>query len=204
MDELLINKKLSMKVVICIILLLSASAARVEKSNYTAREAEIFKAEFNLFVDSIKPFHNDFINQFVVYVAHFYQINPKDEELCFTLGYILNEFQVKSIAPDYVYYHNDEIVLIRCSNLTADIFKELQFKKIEKEDSVRIANKLFPAESGGFTYTSQGLVYCKEKERIARTFYSNADEIPLERSIYGNFPVGYKIELIERGEEKEE
>jgi hypothetical protein len=169
------------------------------KDTCKSKEAETFKAELQSFVDSIKP-NSSARARYAVYVANLYNVKPFDT-LCFTLGYILNDDEVKYISPDYVYYYNDEIVLIRGSNLTADIFKELQFKKIEKEDSIKIANKLFPSESGGFTYTAQGLAFCKEKEKVIRTFYRNADEIPLELSIYGNFPSGGTIELIEKGKE---
>lgn len=191
-----------MKLLLFTLLILNASYTMgSNKDTCKSKEAEIFKAEFNLFVDSIKPFHNDFINQFVVYVAHFYQINPKNEELCFTIGYILNDDEVKYISPDYVYYHNDEIVLIRGNEATADIFQALQIKKIEKEDSLKISKKLLSSKEGAFTYTPQGLVFCKEKEKIIRTFYQNADEIPLEISIDKFFPSGGTIELIEKGKE---
>lgn len=161
------------------------------------KEAEYFKSELKSFVDSVKP--NSIGNgKYDVYVAHFYHLDPENKEFCFTLGYIFNEYDVQYISPDYVYYVDNEIILIRMDkHKDKKFFNCLNFKKIEESDSVKIASKLYPMERGGITGTTEGLIFCKEKEKISKTYYENSDEIPLEKSIDKYFPEGGTIELIE-------
>lgn len=178
-----------MKTIFLLLLMINTSYSELKgKDTCRHKEAEALKAELQSFIDSIKP-NSPIRSKHAVFIANLFDIRPLDSTFCFTLGYILNDDEVKYISPEYVYYFNDEIVLIRGAPITTDIICKLMLKEITHDDSIRISNKLFPAKNGGLTYTAQGLVFCKEKEKIIRNFYRNSDEIPLDYSIYGNFPL---------------
>jgi hypothetical protein len=190
-----------MKILLFIFLIFNSSYSICSiKDSCKNREVDAFVTELHFFIDSIKS--NSLMRaRHAVYVAHFFQVNSMEEELCFTLGYILNDFEVKYIDPDFVYYYNDEIVLISISgDVTDNFFEPLFLKKIEKADSIGVTNKLLNSGMSA-TYTPQGLFFCKVKGEVSRTFYENADNIPTKKEIYKLFPLGGAIRLIKKGTE---
>ena len=162
---------------------------------------EIFDKELGLFVDSITVNFNKEAAPYLVFVARL-QCNSKNN-FCFTLGYILNSGFLNFMAVNYVYYFkNQPVVLIADSNVRLySKFKE-EVKKYDEKEKKKIVSKLFPSEDGGYSYVSEGLVYYKKKEIIQKKFYSNSDEIPIEKSIYGLFPLGIQATKIEGAKQR--
>jgi hypothetical protein len=158
-------------------------------------KSEQFKNELENFIDNTKMEFKGSA-RFLVFVVHLYEgskrINSKD--LCFTLGYILNSFEVPTVAPEFILYHKEEIILVRGNEKRhRTLFRDLGIKKIAQDDIIKLKNKL---SEGSFTYIGKGLTYCNVKGKVNKTFYNNADEIPLEKSIYGNFPEGVRIRKV--------
>ncbi|OFY71451.1 MAG: hypothetical protein A3G23_11565 [Bacteroidetes bacterium RIFCSPLOWO2_12_FULL_37_12] len=174
---------------------ISFSFAEIKKDSIANKKIDVFNLELKSFIDTIKVRNRN--TKYHVFVAHIFNSKPHREDFCFTLGYILNEYDVDAIAPDYVYYFYDEIILIRMDKKTDKTFLEaINIKPILEQDNMKILNKLFPQKIGGFTYIAQGFIYCEKAEKTKRTFYENSDDIPLEISIFGNFPVGMRVEEV--------
>ncbi len=149
-----------------------------------------FNDELTDFIKMTKPDSTKYSFNYFVYVANFYSKN------CFTLGYILNTVNYSYVEPNYVHYFKDEVVVIRIDSVLG---KKLGFKKINKTEKEKIIHKLFPSESGGFSYRGKGLTYCKSNNgRIDEKIYNNSDEIPFEKSIYRKFPTNPVIKKIEK------
>lgn len=158
---------------------------------------EYFNTELKSFIDTVKP-NTIGKGKYMVIVANFYKIDKKNNEFCFCLGVIMNEFELKYMQHDLIYYYNNEIVLIQLPKETDKIIlKELNVKSIDKTDSVNIISKLFHESKGGITGTSEGLLFCYKKKSIEKTFYKNADKIPFDKYIYRKFPTGGVIKQIE-------
>lgn len=161
--------------------------------------ADEFNKELISFINVTKPDSSKNSFKYFVYVASFYSDTISKNSNCFTLGYILNSGEVSFISPDYVYYFNNEIVIVRIDYLIyKELIKELGFRKIDTEEGNKIIHKLFSSEDGGFTYRSKGLTYCKTNGDIEKNFYNNSDEIPFDRSIYKSFPTGGVIRRIDK------
>lgn len=157
-----------------------------------------FNQELKSFISRTKPDTSKNSFNYFVYVASFFSDTTSKNSNCFTLGYILNSGEVSFISPDYVYYFNNEVVIIRIHNaLNKQLIEELGFKKFDTQEEDKIIHKLYPSEDGGFTYRDKGLTYCNINGAIKREFYNNADEIPFDRSIYKSFPTGGIIKRIE-------
>lgn len=148
------------------------------------KKLEEFNNELSLFSNSIKT-QSIGKGKYNVFVACFYSSKTSTKDFCFTLGYILNEYELNYISPNYVYYLNNDIVLIKIDKKTKrTFFKNANMRKIEAADSLIIIKKLYPQADGGITYTSKGLTYCNKNEKKERTIFENSDEIPFDKSIF--------------------
>lgn len=185
-----------MKKIIFLLLLFKGFYSFGNRDTCSHKKFDLFKEELNFFIDTIKP-NSIGRGKYLVFVANIHYSNSSKNHFCFTLGYILNSFELEYVSANYVYYFKDEIVLISTDRKINNFFIDPCFKKIEEEDSIKIRKKLFPEEDGGITAITRGYIYCQEADTISKTFYQNSDEIPLEKSIYKYFPSGGTIEQIE-------
>ncbi|OFY71450.1 MAG: hypothetical protein A3G23_11560 [Bacteroidetes bacterium RIFCSPLOWO2_12_FULL_37_12] len=171
------------------------SFAEIKKDSIAIKKKDAFNLELKSFIDTMKGRNGNL--KYFVFVARVFNSKPNGKDFCFTLGYILNEYELDDMDADYVYYFYDEIILIRMGNKTDKTFLEaLNLKPILEQDCMKISNKLFPQNIGGITYIAHGLIYCANAEKTLRNFYENEDDIPLEISVYGNFPVGMRVEEV--------
>lgn len=151
------------------------------------------------FIDSVKSDLGE-LYKYSVFVAYIFPSNlDKQKGMCFTLGYILNGFEVKNVSPDFVYYYGGEIVVIRIAEEIKGKFNKT-LHKISLEDSLKIVQKLYPTSKKGIsaiTYEARALVSCEEGNKVRKVFYDNSNVVPREKSIYKNFPTGGVIRKIE-------
>lgn len=191
-----------MKNTIIIIFLLKSTFIICSVNNDTtlSKKTYEFKQELKDFISKSKPHCVD-SGAYAVYVANFYHSDIERKEFCFTLGYISNSVSYSYITPNYIYYLNKDIILLKINDKTEKrLIKELKLYKITKSDSINIFKKLFPSESGGITGRTRGLTYCDDNGNIHKTFYKNSDEIPLDKSIYSSFPSGVEVKLLKDDE----
>jgi hypothetical protein len=188
---------MNMKKIIYFLLICINSLFLFGQTSDRINRASEFNSELSSFIFDTKPTPDKNKYNYLVYVAYLYK--NSNSNYCFTLGYILNSADYNYVTPNYIYSFKGEMVLVRTNESEySNLIKELGFKKIDKEEENKIIHKLYPSESGGFTYRSEGLVYCNSKGSAKKTFFENSDAIPLKESIYSHFPSGGTIELIDK------
>lgn len=169
-----------------------SSFSQSDMENDLALEKEI-----KWYIDTINKRGNEYTNQFVVYVLHAYKADKGQNGTCFTLGYIMNSYDYRYILPRYFFTLDNEYILVRLSDgLNADCLTGINLQELNKNNQVKIVQKLYPSALGDFTYHPPGITFCWDGENSNRTFYENADEIPMEKSIWGDFPQGGQMDLI--------
>ncbi|HWY11165.1 MAG TPA: hypothetical protein VN026_07570 [Bacteroidia bacterium] len=184
------------KLTFLILLFCGFISLAANKDSLLTKKIKSFNKELQFFMDTMNSKHSE-DSQYLVFATKFYDSNDKKEEYCFTLGYILNSGEYSIISPYYYYYYKNNYVLIKIKEAeNKKLIKQLGLKKITKEDSLKIINRLFPSENGGFSYRGKSIIFCNDKNKQTRTFYGNRDEIPFEKSILGPLPSGIKIEKI--------
>lgn len=146
-----------------------------------------------------------------IYILYIHNLNVQKGEICFTLGYILNDFELDIVQSEGFYRYKDNYVLLTFSDaFKKDVllmFSSVYFKFQKHEESLdenHLRKILFSTQGfstssppRGITYVPKGVVYCKEGSEVASKFYPNANEIPIDVSIYHNWPVGEIKEVIE-------
>jgi hypothetical protein len=155
--------------------------------------------EVKSFIKKVNDDHkqyNSTHNEFIEYVLYVYKSDDQ-KGICYTLGYIMNSDDYRYILPKYFFKVDNEIVLVRLSkNIAIDSLKGIKLEKLDRYNQIKIVQKLYPSSLGGFTYQPPGMTFCISEGNVERKYYQNADEIPLEKSIYATFPTGGKIEQL--------
>ncbi len=158
--------------------------------------------EIKWFMDTVNAYYHSYEsrnNQYVVYVLYAYKGDKGQEGTCLTLGYVINSNDSRYILPTYYFKIDNEYVLVRLGKgIKPSSFKGIDLVKfnIYNDDAIKIIQKLYPSALGGFTYHPPGMTFCWNGEDSNRTYYENADEIPMNKSIWGDFPQGGQIDLI--------
>ncbi len=163
------------------IIILQLSMPFIGKSQSLTSRREQFNSELNYYVDSVKP--NSILNgKYNVYVANFFSLSQN--EFCFSLGNISNEFEFDLVGSDYIYYFHKEIVLVKMVKENNDLLKNLGLKKIDATEQKIIKEKLFPTNKGFIINDDDDLyVFCDENNEIRKRFVQDAVGNP-QQSIY--------------------
>lgn len=151
------------------------------------------------FIDSVKPLciKN---GKYVVFVAKILTLDTLKKEFCYSISFINNSYEFEAVMPDFVYYFDNEIILIQLSGSGSKyIANYLRLSKILDEDKFKVIDKLYPKDKGFITAITQGLIYCRKGTKAKSIFYSNSDEIPDDKFIYKDFPKNFRIDLIKSG-----
>ena len=140
------------------------------------------------FIDTINKFYINY-DKHAVFVIKSFNVDT-NRNFCFSMSFILNAYEYKYIEPNYYFKYQDNIVLISFGNMfDKSIFNVFLPEKINAETKIKIMDKLCPKEEAA-TYEPPGFLICRINDNIKDTFFENADEIPLEESIFKNFPEG--------------
>lgn len=167
----------------------------------TVGDSTIVK-EVQWFIEKVNTHHDlheSTNNQYIVYILYTYKDEKTRAGLCFTLGYIMNSNDSRNILPTHYFQIGDEYILVRFGKgIDASYLKCVDLIKFNtyNDDAVKIIQKLYPSAIGGFTYHPPGMTFCRDGEKSNRTYYENADEIPMEKSIWADFPQGGQMDLI--------
>lgn len=133
-----------------------------------------------------------------VYILYFTQVNHSISKVCFTLGHIINEDELNFIPNHYFFKRNNDYVLVIFDkNIPKDFEASMaaffeNFENNEESLTYRdIKNRLFKTRTDsqseapkGITYTPRGIVFCQENGKRISQYFKDANEIPIEKSIY--------------------
>lgn len=142
------------------------------------------KHEISNFIDSLRS--NDIpINKYAVFVLVGAIDNYLSKSNCFSVGYILNEFDYKYVEPNYFFKIGDKYVISRL-NCSPDslLYTGIDFKAIDTQSKAEILNTLYPTRKGGFTYEPQSIIFCIKGRNISWEYYDLSDFMPLKFQIF--------------------
>ncbi len=155
---------------------------------------KILKQEITNYINEEKP---NILGKgkYFVPTLNFYQYESEDN-FCFYLSYIMNEYDLDYISHSYFSIIENEIVLIEFHNGNPKnfVFKLESFDCIDK---TLLLEKLYSAKKGGITGTHSALVFCKKGNDINKKKYENSDYVPNIELFYKNFPSNGTIKLID-------
>ena len=164
---------------------------------------ETVKNELVNYIVNKKRRGNEFTSAHTVYTIKFHELSQAAQNLCFSIGYILNSDEISYFSPSWICFVNGEIVLINSTtNMSEQFFLELGAEKINAENRKSAKSKLMNVDEGAFTYEPLGYVYCKDENGVERKYYENTLEMPENRTIHEPLPFPIQIELIEEGKKK--
>lgn len=178
-----------------------------------------FEIQQNEFINSINSEIDTFITQvqarsindgqYQVYVIYIHEADYSSNKICFTLGHISNEDELDLIPSQYLLKRNGQFVLaIFDEALNQDVKQSLSelftnfLREDESSEYMNIKNRLFRTSNTGnstaprgITYVPKGFVYCEKNGKASRQYIKDANEIPIEKSIYKYWPGGIIEEL---------
>jgi hypothetical protein len=189
--------KYFMKITICILFMVCSF--KVCSQDLIYDKEMNFKKAIVEFIDTTNS--QKYLNgsKYSVFVMNCYRFDSISKEFCVSIGYILNSYEYKYIAPSHFFTINDKIVLVRIEKgFDISVLEKFDPKIIDDQDKIAILEKLYPEGKGGITYSSQGLIYCESAGKSIKEFFENSDEIPMENSKYKNFPSGRNIRTIKK------
>ncbi len=176
-----------------------------DNSQYYKKMVETVKKELGNYILEEKSQGNDFTNSYTVYTIRFHEFDTANQNICFSIGYIMNADEISYFNPKWIYFTNEEIVLINSTiNIPELYFHELGAEMINTENRKSASNKLINEDEGAFTYEPVGYVYCQDENGVEKKYYENTLEMPENRSIHEPLPFPIQIELIEEGEKKKD
>ena len=158
------------------------------------RDANQLLKEMKWFIDTVNNYHisnKSANNQYIVYALYVYKNTNLDSGICITMGYILNSNDSRYILPTHYIKLGDEYILVRLDNkIVSSDLEGIELIKFNtyQDDAVKIIQKLYPSAIGGFTYYTPGVIFCWDKNKMERKYYENADEIPMDKSIWAIIP----------------
>ena len=148
------------------------------------QNTNIKKNDSILLAETAKYIEKEYDSKYMVFVIHGYESDSSKNSFCFSIRYILNDYDYEGIDPTYYFELNNKIVLVMTSNtFNISNFNVFKPQKINNELKEKAINTLSPISRGSATYEPSGLIYCKVGDRIESTYYKNADDIPFEKSI---------------------
>lgn len=163
------------------------------------------KLELKEYVDQMKEAGNEFTNSFMVYTVSIHTLDKHTNSLCFSIGYIMNDFDLIYNNFQWALFEDNEIILFKSkSNLDSAVVRSLGLNIIDSANKKIIADKLLNEEKGAFTYEPVGYVYCQDENGVIKKYYENTLEMPTDRSIHEPIPFPLHIELIKEGDNKME
>lgn len=172
--------------------------AQSSQKNYKDKRTKYFFDELKFFIDTVKV-ERDRSARYNVYLAKIYHVGDDKKDFSFTLGHILNQFNLPNVKAQYVLYIGDEIVFINMPKEEENFRKELGIREIQKSDIDYASNKLYPSgEFRSITGLTRGLVFYSRGKKIKKTFYKDSDEIPEEKSVYYFYVPPGSIKQVEK------
>lgn len=141
-------------------LLLMSCLVFISKFGHTQGESIInqFEGILNSYVDSV---NSEGDNEYRVFVAYVYDY--EGDSFKFTLDYILNSREYKYLKESIFYkLVEGEFVLLKTDRVgikTEELIShDLGFIPIQKNQRVKLVQKLYPSVLGGFTYSGMRIV----------------------------------------------
>lgn len=133
--------------------------------------------------------------KYAVYAINFYSKDNFKKEFCLTMGSFCNTYELPSVKKKYVYYYENEIILIYLSEKYSEYncFFDNYFKRIDESDLQNINNKLIPIREGQILSHEKYLKLCIVNNRI---FKSLLDDSEFSSDEYIFESLDYKIEPI--------
>lgn len=142
--------------------------------------------------------------KYQVYILYINDVDYANNKLCFTLGHIMNQDELYLIPSQYYFKRGEELILVMFGDEVTQNFKvtltslfTLYSIESESEEVKNIRNRLYETfnerESDapkGITYTPKGLIFCDKNSERSRQFFNDANDIPIENSIYKYWPKG--------------
>jgi hypothetical protein len=152
------------------------------------------RKEVDEYIKKVEVYENEFTKQFVVYILY----ESYDEQLnkrCYSIGQIMNSFEFKHYYSGKYFKSGNDFVIVVSDLPLGDNLENITLNDLDKYSKIKIAQKLYPEVIGAFSYTSFGYLYCIGSDgAVEKTFFNQAESIPLKHSFYKFIDLDYTIE----------
>lgn len=180
--------------IIIILLLIECNFAF---SNYKKKKIEKLANNINyeikVYIKSIKP-QSIKNGQYDVYVVNMYYVDLNKRKVSLTIGSISNSYEFDDVYSDYVYYHDNEIILLRINTvMDSSILNVFNYKKFTQQDSINVMNKFIPINEGQITSDEECMSLMFYRNKIYRKKIPDTELLPNE-TIYKK-SINYQMEL---------
>jgi hypothetical protein len=168
--------------VIVLIILITNFCSGGQSLNSINDNYNVFKKQVVEFINLSKT-KTIFNGKYNVYCVNLHINNLDTNSYCFTMTYIMNEYDINLINSMYFLYIDSDIVLIN----ERSWFNRIFFNEMASADKHEIIDKLMPNERGFISGIVGGLIFCSYNGHSHKVLYRNSDDMPSKLSPL-NFP----------------
>lgn len=132
-----------------------------------------------------------------VYVVNIHHADFKKQKICMTIGSISNTYEFEDVFSDYIYFVDNEIILLRVNAvLDSSLLNLLKYERFNQSHKIKVMNKFIPVNEGQII-SDRGYMYISIiRKKITRKVKLDSELLPSE-TIYKK-SLFYQMELKHR------
>tara|TARA_B100000795_G_C22662192_1_gene384503 strand:- start:172 stop:717 length:546 start_codon:yes stop_codon:yes gene_type:complete len=151
------------------------------------------------YIYTVEQRGNEYVNPFLVYTLYIHS-NDNQDEIYYTMSNIINSSTLNYINVTHYFQINNNYIIVKVQeSIPIENILFLNLKKITSEPSRTITEKLFDnnIRFSGFTTNPLAIILCQQGEKITKEYYGSESQITINRTIYSDPPIEFKIQQID-------